>query len=353
MASECSVVVPLHNEAYRLPTLHARLMDTLQRLAIPFEVIYVDNGSTDETAELIAAFNEANGSVKGIILSRRFRRQAAVSAGLEAANGRSVITIDGNLEDPPEIIPQLLDAWNNGYEVVFARRKRRRGALERTASLLCHRFLRLVSEIKIPTDTGELVLMDRRAVDELNRLPERSRFVTGLRSWVGFRQTVLEYDRPAETKFTAAIILARQVRTVIEGLFAFSSVPLKAVTLTGVALLVGAIVGLTLTLLFSTFGQLGASVLLILTVVGGLGGVQLICLGVLGEYLARIYQEVRGRPLYVCRAQLGFRQQPRAVRSIAEFLPTEVTRRQEAATEEHVRAEWSTRRIGLRTGSDM
>ena len=337
MASDCTVVVPLCNEEQTLPTLHVRLTATLKRLAIPYDIIYVDNGSTDRTPSLIADLNRQDSTVRGILLSRRFSTQAALCAGLEATNGRAVITIDGNLEDPPEVIPLLLDAWQSGYEVVWARRRRRRNIVHRAASTVCRKFLGLVSEIPIPTDTGEMVLMDRRAIEELNALPERTRFLTGLRSWVGFRQTVLEYDHHPRLSNRTVPILSRQIRTVIEGLLSFSNVPLRAITVLGYCVTAVSAVGLASALADAESVDMSATGSPILgAALAMLGGIQLLCLGIVGQYVSRIYSEVRGRPLYVVRERVGFTPHPRAVRNVLQFLPSEAAARQETATQRRI-----------------
>jgi len=338
LAAECVVVVPLHNEEENLPKLHVRLTATLKRLAIPYEIIYVDNGSTDQTPALIEDLHRQDDAIRGIILSRRFSPQAVLSAGLEAACGRSVITIDGNLEDPPEVLPLLIETWHAGYEVVFARRRRRTSALHRAASIVCRGVLKLVSEVPIPTDTGDMVLMDQRVVTELNSLPERTRFLTGLRGWVGFRQTVLEYDHHPRLSNRAVPILSRQIRTVLEALFSFSKVPLKTITVAGLAISALAVLSL--------FKLVGANLTTSNAVTVLLAGVQLICLGIVGEYVSRIYSEVRGRPLYVVRQRIGFQPLPRAARNIVQFLPSEAANRQETATRQRLQSECPSGLIG-------
>ncbi len=332
MASECAVVVPLRNQEQNLAKLHVRLTATLKRLAIPYEIIYVDNGSTDLTASLIHDLHLEDSAVLGIILSRRFSTQAALSAGLEATSARAVITLDESLENPPEVIPLLLNAWESGYEVVWARRRRRYNIAHRTAGFVCRKVLSLVSEIPIPAETGEMVLMDRRAVEELNALPERTRFLTGLRSWVGFRQTVLEYQHLPRINTRTLPVLARQIRTAIEGLLSFSKVPLRAITILGYLVTSLASIGLVASLIDPRLaGPLGEGAALPGAILAMLGGVQLICLGIVGEYIARIYSEVRGRPLYVVRERVGFSPHPRAVRSILQFLPSQSASIQENA----------------------
>jgi len=342
VASECSVIVPLYNEELNLPTLHLRLTATLRRLAVPYEIIYVDNGSTDQTPALISELNAQDDAVKGIILSRYFSRQTAICAGLEAANGRAVITIDGDLTDPPEVIPQLIEAWHEGYEVIFARRRRHKNSLYQAMSFLCHSALRLTCEVDIPTDTGELTLMDRRAVQEMNNIPERSRCITGLRSWVGFRQTVLEYDRQAGLGRASLISVFRQIRTVLEAMFAFSNVPIKGILALGGLITAVAIVGLVISLARTgTASFAGTGSLLLGWSLGLLGGIQLMCLGVVAEYLSRVYREVRGRPMYVSRERIGFQPLPRPVRNILQFLPSDAAKRQETATRIRANRKWT------------
>ncbi|UCC99498.1 MAG: glycosyltransferase family 2 protein [Phycisphaerales bacterium] len=342
MACECSVVVPLYNEELNLPTLHLRLTAALRRLAIPYEIIYVDNGSADQTPALISELHAQDEAVKGIILSRRFSRQGGLCAGLEAANGRSVITIDGNLEDPPEVIGQLIEAWHEGYEVIFARRRRRKNSFYQILSSLCHYMLRLVSEVDIPTDIGELTLMDRRAVQELNRLSEQTRCITGLRSWVGFRQMVLEYDCQSGLSSASGSPVSRQVRTVLEGLLAFSNVPIKGITVIGCLVAAVALFGMIGSLDKTEIsGSAGAGAMILGWALGILGGIQLMCLGVIGEYLSRVYREVRGRPLYVTRERIGFQPLPRPARNILQFLPSQAAKRQELATNARVKRKWN------------
>lgn len=353
MSLECSVVIPLCDEEQNLPTLHLRLTATLRRLAIPYEIIYVDDGSTDRTAEIVRELRQQDSEVRGIFLSRNFGHQAALCAGLEAATGRSVITIDGDLQDPPEVIPQLIDKWRQGYQVVFARRRRRReNVVKRAAYFLFYRLLRRLSEIPIPLDTGDFGLMDRQAVEELNGLPERTRFIRGLRSWVGFKQTEVEYDRDIRRGGQSKYTFGRLVRLAMDGIFAFSKAPLKAITAAGVLVTLLSIAGLVASaaggwgLLSNHIGLMWLGSALAL-----LGGVQLIGLGVAGEYVARIYHEVRGRPMYVTREKIGFRPMPRAVPHVIDFLPPEPTERQEKLTAARLSPDWADKLPACETGA--
>jgi dolichol-phosphate mannosyltransferase len=332
---ECSVVIPLCNEELNLPSLHLRLTATMRRLAIPYEIIYVDDGSTDRTGEIIRDLHGQDSSVKAIYLSRNFGHQAALCAGIEAAVGRAVVTIDGDLQDPPELIPELIDRWSEGYQIVYARRrKRQENPFKQAACFVFYRVLRSVAEIPIPLDTGDYALMDRQVVEQLNAMPERTRFIRGLRSWVGFRQTDVLYDRDRRRDGKSKYSLARLMQLGLDGIFGFSVAPLKAITAIGTVVcglgmvgLIGAVTG------FVEQNWLAPALVL-------LGGVQMVGLGIVGEYVARIYQEVRGRPLYITRERLGFRALPRPAQSVLEFLPSVQTSRQEQATANRLNADW-------------
>jgi len=343
VALECSVVVPLYDEEQNLATLHVRLTATLRRLAIPYEIIYVDDGSADRTSAIITELHEQDSAVKGIFLSRNFGHQAALCAGLEAAAGRAVITIDGDLQDPPEVIPALIDKWREGYQVVFARRRHRReNPAKRVAYFAFYRLLRRISEIPIPLDTGDFALMDRQALRELNNLPERTRFIRGLRSWVGFRQTEVEYDRDIRHKGRPKYTLGRLVHLAMDGIFAFSEAPLRMVTMTGCAVTIAAVAGLLWGVLSGwDVGPEPPGLLWLGSGLALLGGIQLIGLGVMGEYLMRVYHEVRGRPLYVTRERIGFKPLPRAVPNVLDFLPPDPAERQEKVAAARLDPSWA------------
>ncbi len=317
MSIECSVVIPLCNEEENLPQLHGRLMATLRPLAVPFEIIYVDDGSTDRTAELIRTLNRRNPCVKGLFLSRNFGHQAAICAGLEVASGRTVVTMDGDLQDPPEVIPELRDKWGEGFQVVYARRRRRHeGPLKQLACHVFYRLLRRVSDVSIPLDTGDFALMDRQAVDQLNALPERARFIRGLRSWIGFAQAEVEYDRDPRTLGTSKYTFARLARLGLDGLFGFSDSPLRMITWLGLG--VGTLASAAVLAVLCGWLAIGLTGPAIAVLIG----LQLASTGMLGEYVGRIACEVRGRPLYITRERLGFSALPRSVPRVVEFLAT-------------------------------
>jgi dolichol-phosphate mannosyltransferase len=307
---ELSVVVPLYNECENLGELYRRLTAVLEAERHPYEIVLVDDGSRDETPALIDDLAERDPRVSVVHLSRNFGHQAAVSAGLDHALGRAVAVMDGDLQDPPELLPALLSLWRQGHEVVYAvRRTRREHALKRFAYAAFYRILRAVSDLDIPLDSGDFCLMDRAVVDVLVHLPERQRFVRGLRAFVGFRQVGLAYDRAAREAGEPKYTLRAMVGLAVDGLVSFSGFPLRLVTRLG-------LVSLVASLLLGCWVVADALVYragprawpAVAALVVFMGSVQLVSLGVLGEYVRRIFLEVTGRPTYIARgrsARLG------------------------------------------------
>ncbi|MFQ5792200.1 MAG: glycosyltransferase family 2 protein [Acidobacteriota bacterium] len=293
---ELSVVLPVFNEDATLPELHRRLLAVLEGLGLPFEVIYVDDGSSDGSAELLRERAAADGRVILLVLSRNFGHQIALTAGLDHARGDAVVLMDSDLQDPPELIPTLVSRWKEGLEVVYAQRRARPGEslFKRVTAYLFYRWLRAVAIVDIPADTGDFRLLSRRAADALRSLPERGRFMRGLVAWVGFRQGKVLYDRPSRKAGESKYRLAHMFRLAMAGAFAFSGgFPIS---------LLGAAGGLV------TAGSLLAMALGAPTWTAGLfflGGVQLLGLWVLGQYLSTVAEEVRGRPLYVIRDEMN------------------------------------------------
>lgn len=300
-----TVVIPVFNEEAVLPELLARLGAMFAgRTDIGWRAVFVDDGSRDRTAALVAAAAAKDPRLQLIELSRNFGFQAALAAGLAHAPGDAVVTMDADLQDPPEIIPRMVDAWRGGAEVVRAvRQSRQEAGLRRVGMDLFHFFFRRVSDFPIEQNTGTFGLLDRTALDALNRLPERHRFFPGLRSWVGFRTAAVSYDRQERAAGRPQQTLRRLVRYAFDGVFSFSYLPLRLLAYAG--LLIG-VSGFFLGLYYvikrlidierapTGFTTLAALILF-------LGGVQLIGIGVLGEYLARIYDEVKQRPLYIIK----------------------------------------------------
>ncbi len=309
MGTMISVVLPVYNEAENLGVLVERLRTALERFAGDgFEVVFVDDGSTDASPEMLDALAARDPRLKAIHLSRNFGHQAALQAGLDAAAGDAVVTMDADLQDPPEVLASLVGKWREGYDVVYAvRRKRKDGLAKRVAYAAFYRSLRAVAEIDVPLDAGDFCLLDRRVVDALGTLGERGRFLRGLRSWVGFRQVGIEYEREARYAGAPKYGVRKLVRLALSGYVGFSSMPLRLAAWLGfLAAGAGFLIALwtALTRIFNVPSPRGwASTMAAILFVGG---VQLVMLGVLGEYLGRVYDEVRRRPLYIVRSRVGF-----------------------------------------------
>jgi len=302
-----SVVSPIFNEQDTIPELCDRIVATMKRLDIDYEVILVDDGSTDRTAEVIRSRNEKNPRLTGLHLSRNFGHQAALTAGLNHVSGDAIVLMDGDLQDPPECIPEFLDYWNKGYHVVFATRvKRKEIFLKRIGYVAFYRILQYLSNIHIPLNSGDFALIDRQVVDELNALPERNRFLRGLRAWVGFRQIGIPVERHARHSGRPGYTLRKLVRLASDGIFSFSWMPLRLLSCFGlVSVMVGLIYFIVLFYLWSLRSyDIPGWTTLIFTVVG-FGGAHLLGLGIIGEYVGRIYDEVKQRPSYVIAFKTG------------------------------------------------
>jgi dolichol-phosphate mannosyltransferase len=298
-----SVVVPLYNEADNLAELYRRLVAALQPVG-PFELVFVNDGSRDDTPAALDELAAADGRVVAVHLSRNFGHQPAVTAGLDVASGDAVIVMDGDLQDPPEVLPQFVDRWRDGFEVVYAvRTKRKEGPAKRLGYFLFYRLLRAVSELDIPLDSGDFCLMDRRVVDVLKHLPERGRFVRGLRTFVGFRQTGLAYERDARAAGVPKYTFGKLVALAVDGLVNFSGYPLQLVTLLGfatAAAAAGLLVWVVADAVTNNATPRGwASTLVVVLVTSA---IQLLSLGIIGQYVRRIFAEVKGRPTYIVRS---------------------------------------------------
>ena len=306
---ELSIVIPLFNEEENLPELARRLGALIESVDYPTEVVFVNDGSSDRTMELLRAQIECQPAFRVIDFSRNFGHQAAMYAGLKRAAGRAVVLMDGDLQDPPEIVPQLVERWREGYEVVHAiRRKRKEGILKRMAYAVYYRLLKTAAYIPVTVDSGDFSLMDRRVVDLIRSMPERNKFLRGLRSWVGFRQTELEYERDARYAGTPKYTVSKLFRLALDGMVSYSFVPLRISYAFGFIVAGGSFI-LGFGYLFARiFGNRpipqGFTTLAILILF--LGGIQLLAVGMLGEYIGRIYDEVKRRPEYVERELLGF-----------------------------------------------
>jgi len=298
---EITVVVPAFNEEANLGPLHERLVVSLDGCVTDYEVVIVDDGSTDGTWQRITALAVADDRIRGIRLARNFGHQCAVTAGVDAARGEAVVLIDADLQDPPEVIPQLVEKWRQGFEVVYGRRRSRDGetVLKIATAALFYRLMHRMTDVDIPVDTGDFRLMGPRAVEAFRSLPERNRFIRGLVSWIGFPQTSVGYDRQARHAGVTKYPFRKMLRFAIDALMSFSFMPLRAATVLGFGVSTFAFIYILVVIVLKFIGVSWSGYTSLMASILFLGGVQLIMIGVLGEYVARVYDEVKRRPLYL------------------------------------------------------
>ncbi len=312
-----SVIVPCFNEAEVIEHTHQRLTAALEKITPDFEVIYVDDGSRDRTAELLREIQSGSSRAKVIRLSRNFGHQIAVSAGLEYARGQAVVLIDADLQDPPEVIADMMAKWREGFHVVYGQRTERSGEtkFKLWTARAFYRLINRLSEVPIPLDTGDFRLMDRAAVDALLRMRERHRLLRAMTSWVGFKQTAVLYSRAERFAGTSKYPLRKMLALAIDGIVSFSAVPLKIVTSVGLAFSALSVLGIIYAIaqrLWTDNWVPGWTLIFIAVML--IGGLQFIFLGVMGEYIGRIYSEAKDRPLFLVMEELGFGQAGRAAR---------------------------------------
>jgi glycosyltransferase involved in cell wall biosynthesis len=300
-AALISVVVPLFNEEDNLPDLYRRLTRSLEGDGELYELIFVNDGSRDRTAALLEELHQNDGRVVVVHLSRNFGHQAAISAGIDQARGQAVILMDGDLQDPPEVLGQFIATWRQGYEVVYAIRTKRKEVLwKRCAYALFYRTLRAVSDIDIPLDSGDFCLMDRIVVDAIKKMSERQRFVRGLRSFAGYRQTGVRYERAARQAGQPKYTFRSLVRLAMDGLIGFSAFPLALIMYVGLGTMgLSFVVGGWLAVTGVVKFEVPAGWALTLWVVLAVGGMNLLSLGIIGQYVRRIFLETKGRPTYI------------------------------------------------------
>ncbi len=309
---QLSIVVPCYNEEPNIDYLFERLISVLEPLEMTYEIVCVNDGSKDNTLKLLVEYHQRNHAIKVVNFSRNFGKEIALTAGIDYTTGDAVIPIDADLQDPPELIGELIAKWRRGYDVVYATRRSRQGEswVKKFTAQNFYRIIQGLTSVKIPPDTGDFRLMDRKVVEALKQLPETNRFMKGLFSWVGYKQTSILYDRDPRFKGQTKWNYWKLWNFAIEGITAFSSKPLKIWSYIGV--------------LISLISFLYAGFLIIRTLILGtdvpgyaslivailfLGGMQLLSLGILGEYLGRIHYEVKRRPLYLVRESYGFENQ--------------------------------------------
>jgi len=314
-----SIIAPCFNEEGVLHELHRRIQEVMDQTGESWELVLINDGSRDRTAEIMRELHAADSRIKVLDFARNFGHQIAVTAGMDYAQGDAVVIIDSDLQDPPELILEMIDRWKEGYEVVYAVRTQRKGETwfkEFTAKLF-YRIIYRITDVDIPLDTGDFRLMDRKVVDAMKRMRERNRFIRGMTSWVGFRQTGVNYVREERYAGETHYPFRKMFKFALDAITSFSYAPLQMATYLGFI-----IAGLSaIAALLVVFARLfmGASPFYgqatTLVTVLFLGGVQLITLGIIGEYLGRIYDEVKGRPLYLVREALGFEEQSNEARS--------------------------------------
>lgn len=307
-----SIIVPMYNEEEVIDHTYGRLKEVMDSSGEPYELIFVNDGSRDRTMEKANLIASADPNVRLIDFSRNFGHQIAISAGMDYAQGEAIVVIDADLQDPPEVILQMIAKWKEGYEVVYGRRLKRKGEtlFKKLTALAFYRLLRSMTNVDIPLDTGDFRLIDRKVCDVLRSLKEKNRFVRGLISWIGFRQTSVEYVREerfaGETKYP----LKKMIGFALDAITSFSYKPLKIATYLGFFLSLGSFVYLLIILyqrLFTSTTVEGWTTIVGLNLL--FNGIILLLLGVIGEYIGRIYDESKSRPLYIVRETLGYAEQ--------------------------------------------
>jgi len=304
-----SIVIPVYNEEESFPDLIKRLREVMDRLDGPAEVVLVDDGSRDASYQLMTEANREDSRFKLLQLSRNFGHQIAITAGMDVASGQAVIVMDADLQDPPEVIVEMAARWQEGYEVVYAVRDQREGEtlFKRTTATLFYGLQRRLAEIEQPVDVGDFRLVDRKALDGFLQMRERNRYVRGMFSWIGFRQGAVSYTRAPRQAGRSKYPLRKMVRLASDGFVGFSTAPLRFALTAGLLMAVGSVgygvVAIALKLAGLPYVPGYASLLVTITF---LSGIQLIVIGMVGQYVARIYDEVRGRPLYLVREARGF-----------------------------------------------
>lgn len=304
-----SIVAPVYNEEVLVGEFCQRVIAAIEPLGEPFEIVLVNDGSRDGSPEIIRRLHEHDPRIRIVSFSKNFGHQIAITAGMDYAQGQVVVVIDSDLQDPPEVIPRMIEEWRRGFQVVYGVRGEREGetAFKLATASLFYRLIRKITSVDIPLDAGDFRLMDRKVVEALKQMREQKRFMRGLSVWVGFKQTGITYKRDARKAGETKYPIKKMIRFALDGITAFSYLPLQLATYMGFLIaglsVIGMIVAIILRL--SNVHALEGQATTLVTVLF-LGGIQLIFLGVIGEYLGRIYDEVKRRPLYIVAETLGF-----------------------------------------------
>jgi len=305
----CSVVIPMYNEEEVIGETYRRLKKVMDTTGESYELVFINDGSRDRSAEIIAELAQSDKNIRLIDFSRNFGHQVAVTAGLDYAQGQAVVIIDADLQDPPELIPQMLEKWKEGYDVVYGKRVKRKGEtfFKKFTAYLYYRILGALTDGSIPKDTGDFRLIDRKVCDAIKKMSEKNRFLRGMINWVGFKQVAVEYIRDerwaGETKYP----LKKMLKLASDGILSFSYKPLKLATYIGFLLSISGFLYLIYVLyqrLFTDNTITGWASIIAVNLV--FNGITLLILGILGEYVGRIYEEVKDRPLYIVKKVVGF-----------------------------------------------
>ncbi|HEY8911113.1 MAG TPA: glycosyltransferase family 2 protein [Desulfosporosinus sp.] len=314
-----SIVIPVYNEEAVIDQTYQRLKQVMDSTKDPYELIFVNDGSCDHTTAKIKGFRDQDDAVKLITFSRNFGHQIAITAGMDYASGAAVVVIDADLQDPPELILDMIAKWKEGFDVVYAKRTKRKGEtfFKKQTARLFYRILSASTDLDIPTDTGDFRLLDHRVCDELKRLPEKNRYVRGLVSWVGFRQTAIEYERDERLAGETKYPLKKMIKLSLDGLTSFSFKPIKMANYIGALLLLSGLIylaGMLLSTILTAAVIAGWNLVIAMQLV--LTGILLTMMGIIGEYIGRIYDEARKRPLYIVSECYGMMRKDRKVKRV-------------------------------------
>jgi len=314
-----SFIVPIYNEEDTLVEMYRRVRAVMDQMDGSVELVLVNDGSRDRSLSLMRELHEKDPQVCYLSLARNFGHQVAVTAGLNFVRGQAIVILDADLQDPPELIPALVEQWQQGYQVVYAQRTKRlrESWFKRLPAYVFYRLMRRLADVEIPVDTGDFCLMDRQVVDVLNTMPERNRYIRGLRSWVGLQQTSVYFEREPRFAGEVKYTFRKSLSLAVNSLVSFSKLPLRLSTYVGLLAAGAAVLMAVLVLYWRIVAP--ASPLTgfasIMIAIFFLGAVQLVSIGILGEYVGRIYEEVKGRPLYVLSEVAGFTEKPSAYKN--------------------------------------
>ncbi|KKO52901.1 glycosyltransferase family 2 protein [Paenibacillus sp. DMB20] len=311
MDDKCvSVVVPAYNEEEVIRQCYRALTDVMVDTGYTYELVFVNDGSKDRTLSILDELARQDGHVRIVDFARNFGHQAAVTAGINQSKGDCVVIIDADLQDPPKVIPRMLEKWEEGHDVVYGKRKKRKGEtlFKRASASLFYRFLQRMSDTSIPRDTGDFRLIDRKVVHVFNRMTEQNKFIRGIISWIGFNQTFVEYDRDERAAGETKYPLRKMISFASDGIFSFSSKPLKLITRMGFLTVVLAIGVLVYSLLSKLLDlpEVERGWTSLMAAITLFSGVQMLSLGIIGEYIARIYDESKNRPTYIVRETVHY-----------------------------------------------